>query len=66
MAKEPKEYVRKHLVEKRHVDPNTLSEPLIKALNAFSEEEFRRLVDNLGVALTSDPLQPDQKISAVH
>jgi hypothetical protein len=66
MATEPKEYVRKHLVEKRHVEPKTLSDDLIKALNAFTEEEFTRLVDNLGAALENDPLPAHKKISAVH
>ena len=41
---------------------------MIDALNAFSKKEYEEtnLVDNLGAALTGDPLPPSQKISAVH
>ena len=67
MPKRPKDYVKKHL-EDRGVDPKTLSDAMIDALNAFSKKEYEetKLVDNLGAALTSDPLPPSQKISAVH
>ena len=67
MPKRPKDYVMKHL-EDRGVDPATLSDDMIDALNAFSRKEYEetKLVDTLGAALTSDPLPPSQKISAVH
>jgi hypothetical protein len=66
MPQKPKDYVRKHL-EERGVDPNTLSGDMIKALNAFSEEEYEtKVIDQLGAALMSDPLPTHQKISAVH
>ena len=67
MPKRPKDYVKKHL-EDRGVDPATLSDDMIDALNAFSRKEYEetKLVDTLGAALTNDPLPPSQKISAVH
>lgn len=67
MPKTPKDYVKKHL-EERGVDWTTLSDAMIDALNGFSKKEYEetKLVDNLGAALTSDPLPPSQKISAVH
>jgi hypothetical protein len=64
MAKPPKDHVKKHL-DKRGIDPATLSDSVIDALNAFTEEELKR-VDDLGTALTSDPISPASKVSAVH
>jgi hypothetical protein len=64
MPKPIKDYVKEHL-HKRNVDPATLTDGVIDALNAFSPEELAK-VDNLGAALMSAPIQPDQKISAVH
>ena len=52
MAKEPKEHVKKHL-EKRGIDPRTLTDAVIDALNAFSEDELDK-VDKLGAALMAD------------
>ena len=69
MPQELKGYVRRHL-EKRGVDPGTLSPGMIKALNAFSQDEYEttKVIDQLGAALMneSDPLPTHQKISAVH
>jgi hypothetical protein len=67
MPQELKDYVRRHL-EKRGVDPDTLSGDMIKALNAFSQDEYEKtkVIDQLGAALMSDPLPTHQKISAVH
>jgi hypothetical protein len=67
MPQKPKDYVKKHL-EERGVDPDTLSGDMIKALNAFSQDEYEntKVIDQLGAALMSDPLPPHQKISAVH
>lgn len=64
MPKQPKDHVKKHLHD-NNVDPATLSDDVIDALNAFSEPELKK-VDNLGSALEADPVQPSQKISAVH
>jgi hypothetical protein len=64
MAKKPNHHVKEHL-NKRHIDPETLSHDVIDALNAFSEDELD-MVDKLGAALTRDPIQPDIKVSAVH
>jgi hypothetical protein len=65
MAKEPKEHVKKHL-EKRDIPVTDLTDKAIDALNAFSEEELRR-VDTLGDALMNDGmLDSNQRISAVH
>jgi hypothetical protein len=67
MPQKPKDYVRKHLVE-RGVDPETLSPDMIKALNAFSQDEYEttKVIDQLGAALMSDPLPTHEKLSAVH
>ena len=68
MPQKPKDYVKNHLVE-RGVDPDTLSPDMIKALNAFSREEYEttKVIDQLGAALMSDdPPATHQKISAVH
>ncbi|HKG43877.1 MAG TPA: hypothetical protein VKB10_06505 [Gaiellaceae bacterium] len=65
MAKQPKDYVKKHL-SKNDVDPETLPDGVIDALNAFSEEELKR-VDNLGEQLEeAGGMTPGSKISAVH
>jgi hypothetical protein len=64
MPKPPKDHVKKHL-EKRGIDPATLSDAAMDALNAFTPDELKK-VDNLGTALTSDPLPDSQKVSAVH
>jgi hypothetical protein len=65
MAKQPKDHVKKHL-EKRKIDPTTLPDPVMDALNAFTPDELMK-VDNLGGALMdAGSLSPDMKISAVH
>jgi hypothetical protein len=64
MAKPPKDHVKKHL-DKRAIDPATLSDSVIDALNTFSEDELKR-VDDLGTALTNDPLPAASKVSLVH
>lgn len=65
MPKQPKDHVKKHL-EKRNIDPATLPDPVIDALNAFDPNELNR-VDDLGDALMdAGSLSPDTKISAVH
>jgi hypothetical protein len=64
MAKPPKDHVKKHL-DKRKIDPATLSDEVIDALNAFTADELKK-VDDLGTALTDDPLPPKQKLSTVH
>ena len=64
MAKQPKEYVKAHL-RKNGVDPAGLSEDVIEALNAFSNDELK-LVDRLGETLQQASVTPDTKISVVH
>jgi hypothetical protein len=65
MSKEPKEHVKKHL-KKNNVEPDDLSDSVIDALNAFSEDELKK-VDHLGAVLMSDPgISPDTRICAVH
>ena len=64
MAKPSNEHVKQHL-QNRHIHPATLSDSVIDALNAFTPEELAK-VDDFGAALMSDPIQPSQKISAVH
>lgn len=65
MAKQPKEHVKRHL-EKRHIPVSDLTDDVIDALNAFSDDELDK-VDNLGDALMNDGmLDSNQKISAVH
>lgn len=64
MAKQPKEKVKKHL-EKREIDPATLPEPVIDALNALEDQIDK--VDDLGKALMdAQSLTDKTKISAVH
>ena len=65
MAKEPKDYVREHL-DKRGIDPATLSDKVIDKFNLFSKGELKK-ADELGAALMADPSLDDHKrISAVH
>lgn len=64
MPKPPKDHVKKHL-DKRGIDPATLSDSVMDALNAFSEQELKK-VDDLGTALTDDPLPAGSKVSVVH
>ena len=65
MAKQPKDHVKKHL-DKQNVEPATLPDAVIDALNAFAEGELQ-LVDNLGKALSdAKNLPPDIKVCAVH
>ena len=64
MAKQPKEKVKKHL-EKRGIDPATLPDPVIEALNALDDEIDK--VDDIGRTLMDAQNLSDQtKISAVH
>ena len=65
MAKEPKEHVKKHL-EKRGINPGSLSDDVIDAFNAMSDDELKK-ADDLGAALMDDPsLNDNKRISAVH
>ena len=64
MAKQPKDKVKKHL-DKRGIDPVTLPDPVIDALNALEDEIDK--VDNLGtVLMDAQSLTDKTKISAVH
>jgi hypothetical protein len=64
MAKQPKDKVKKHL-DKRGIDPGTLPDPVIDALNALEDEIDK--VDNLGtVLMDAQSLTDKTKISAVH
>lgn len=64
MAKQPKEKVKKHL-DKRGIDPATLPDPVIDALNALEDQIDD--VDNLGKALMdAQSLTDKTRISAVH
>ena len=64
MAKQPKDKVKKHL-DKRGIDPATLPDPVIDALNALEGEIDQ--VDNLGtVLMDAQSLTDKTKISAVH
>ena len=64
MPKQPKEKVKKHL-DKRGINPATLPDPVIDALNALEGEIDQ--VDDLGKALMdAGSLSPETKISAVH
>jgi hypothetical protein len=64
MAKQPKDKVKKHL-DKRGIDPVTLPDPVIDALNALEDEIDK--VDNLGtVLMDAQSLTDKSKISAVH
>ena len=64
MAKQPTGKVKKHL-DKRGIDPATLPDPVIDALNALEDEIDK--VDNLGtVLMDAQSLTDKTKISAVH
>jgi len=64
MAKQPKDKVKTHL-DKRGIDPATLPDPVIDALNALEDEIDK--VDNLGtVLMDAQSLTDKTKISAVH
>ena len=63
MPKPAKEHVKKHL-ERRGIDPSTLPDPVIDALNAFTPAELDK-VDNLGAALMNAG-SVSNKISVVH
>jgi hypothetical protein len=62
MPKQPKDHVKKHL-DKNHVDPATLPDSVIDALNAFEPDELDK-VDDLGAALMAS--QVPNKIAVVH
>jgi hypothetical protein len=64
MPKQPKNHVKKHL-DDRQIDPATLPDPVIDALNAFTPEELSK-VDNLGDALMSAGAAVPSKMSVVH
>lgn len=65
MPKQPNEHVKNHL-KNRKIDPSTLPDPVIDALNAFPPGELAK-VDDLGKTLMdAASLSPDTKISAVH
>jgi hypothetical protein len=65
MTKPLKDPAKKHL-DKRHIPESKLTDAVVDALNAFSEEELQK-VDDLGAALMDDGmLDSNQKISAVH
>jgi hypothetical protein len=65
MTKPLKDPAKKHL-EKRHIPESKLTDDVVEALNAFSDDELDK-VDNLGAALMDDGMLDDkQKISAVH
>jgi hypothetical protein len=65
MAKQPKDYVKEHL-DKRGINPDSLSDDVIDAFNALSRGELKK-ADDLGAALMADaPVDNSIKISAVH
>ena len=65
MAKPHNDHAQKHL-EKRNIPDSKVTQKVADALDAFSEEELKR-VDALGAALMDDGMLDDkQKISAVH
>ena len=66
MTKPLSHHAKRHL-EKRRIPESKLTDDVVDALNAFSEEELDK-VDSLGDALMSDDKMPDsnEKISAVH
>jgi len=65
MAKVPKDYVKEHL-DKRGINPATLSDDVIDKFNAFSKGELKK-ADELGDALMTDAsVDNSTKISAVH
>jgi hypothetical protein len=62
---QPNEQTKQHLKD-RNIDPATLPDPVIDALNAFPPGQLKK-VDKLGETLmAAASLSPDQKISAVH
>ena len=62
---QPDDHVKKHL-EKRGIDPATLSDDVIKKFNKFSEGELQK-ADDLGAALMADgSVDNSMKVSAVH
>jgi hypothetical protein len=62
---QPNEDVKEHL-QKRGIDPATLSDDVIDKFNKFSKGELKK-ADDLGAALMADASVPDsKKISAVH
>ncbi len=66
MGKEPKQqHVKDHL-KARKIDPMTLPDPVIDALDKFTKHELDK-VDDLGTALTdAGSMDSSTKISAVH
>jgi hypothetical protein len=65
MAKQPNADVKEHL-EKRGIDPATLSDDVIDKFNKFSKGELKK-ADKLGEALMADDsVDAPMKISAVH
>lgn len=66
MTKQPKQqHVKDHL-KARKIDPESLTDAVIDALDAFTKPELDK-VDDLGTALMdAGSVQPDTKISAVH
>ncbi|HEX3687354.1 MAG TPA: hypothetical protein VHU60_07195 [Gaiellaceae bacterium] len=65
MTKPLKEPAKKHIHD-RHIPEDKLTDDVVDALNAFSDEELKK-VDKLGDALMDDGmLDSNQKISAVH
>jgi hypothetical protein len=62
---QPDEHVKEHL-EKRGIDPGTLSDEVIDKFNKFSKGELKK-ADELGDALMADAsVDNSKKISAVH
>jgi hypothetical protein len=65
MPKHLKEHAKKHIKD-RDIPEDKLTDDVIEALNAFSDDELKK-VDELGDALMNDGmLDSNQKISAVH
>jgi hypothetical protein len=65
MPKHLKEHAKKHIKD-RDIPEDKLTDEVVDALNAFSDEELKR-VDTLGDALMKDGmLDSNQKVSAVH
>jgi hypothetical protein len=61
---QPKPHVKKHL-DKQSVQWKDLKHETRKALNAFSEEELKK-VDDLGTAFEEEELDIKLRVSAVH
>jgi len=62
---QPNDDVKEHL-KKRGIDPETLSEDVIKKFNAFGKGELKK-ADELGDALMADSsVDNATKISAIH